>query len=80
MRRTQIYLDEEIYKYLKEESKKTGKSISELIREKLKKEINQNKENLLKVIKEVSGIWDYQAEDVEGSVRNIRKGNRIDNF
>ena len=80
MRRTQIYLDEEIYKYLKEESKKTGKSISELIREKLKKEINQNKENLLKVIKEVAGIWNYQAEDVESFVRDIRKGNRIDNF
>ena len=80
MRRTQIYLDEEIYKYLKEESKKTGKSISELIREKLKKEINQNKENLLKVIKEVAGIWNYQAEDVESFVRDIRKGDRIDNF
>ena len=80
MKRTQIYLDEETYKYLKEESKKTGKSISELIREKLKKEMNQNKENLLKAIKEVAGIWNYQTENVEDFVRSIRRGKRIDSF
>ncbi len=80
MKRTQIYLDEELYKYLKEESKKTGKSISELIREKLKKEINQNKENLLKTIRETAGIWSYQTEDVENYIRNMRKGKRVDSF
>ena len=80
MKRTQIYLDEEIYKYLKEESKKTGKSISELIREKLKKEINQNKENLLKTIRETAGIWSYQTEDVGNYIRNMRKGKRVDRF
>ena len=80
MRKTQIYLDEEIYKYLKEESLKTGKTISELIREKLRKEINQNKESLLKAIKEVAGIWSYQNEDVESFVRDIRRGERVDNL
>ncbi len=80
MKRTQIYLDEEIYQYLKEESKKTGKSISELIREKLKKEINQNKENLLKAIKEVAGIWSYQTEDVKDYIKSMRKGKRLDNL
>ncbi|GAB6072403.1 hypothetical protein JCM14244_07800 [Venenivibrio stagnispumantis] len=76
MKRTQIYLDEEIYKYLKEESLKTGKTISELIREKLRKEIDQNKETLLKAIKEVAGIWSYQTDDVENFLRNLRKGER----
>ncbi len=80
MRKTQIYLDEEIYKYLKEESLKTGKTISELIREKLRKEINQNKESLLKAIKEVAGIWSYQNEDVESFVRDIRRGERVGNL
>lgn len=80
MKRTQIYLDEEIYKYLKQESLRTGKTISELIREKLRKEINQNKEALLESIKEVSGIWSYQTEDAESFIRDIRKGERIDNL
>jgi len=80
MKRTQIYLDEEIYRYLKSESKKTGKSISEIIREKLRAEINRSRENLLKAIDETAGIWQNRTEDVEEFVRNIRKGNRIDNI
>ena len=80
MRRTQIYLDEEIYNYLKSESQRTGKTISELIREKIRKEINQNKDNLLKAIHSVSGIWKEKSENPESFIRNLRKGNRIDNF
>ena len=80
MKRTQIYLDEEIYNFLKEESKKTGKSISELIRDKLKKEINQSKEKLINNIKETAGIWSYKTENVENFVREIRRGKRIDSF
>ena len=35
MKKIQIYLDDEIYKYLKEESLRTGKTISEIINKKL---------------------------------------------
>ncbi|WP_456383734.1 ribbon-helix-helix protein, CopG family [Persephonella sp.] len=80
MKRTQIYLDEEIYRYLKSESKKTGKSISEIIREKLRAEINRSRENLLKAIDETAGIWQDRTEDVDEFIRNIRKGNRVDNI
>lgn len=79
MKRTQIYLDEEVYKYLKAESKRTGKSVSEIIGEKLRTEINQFKENLIKAIDETAGIWQYKAENVEETTRNIRKGNWFDN-
>jgi len=80
MKRTQIYLDEEIYNCLKEESKKTGKTISELIREKLKKEIHHNTDKLLKAIDEVAGIWSYQKDDVNEFIRELRRSKRIDNI
>ena len=80
MKRTQIYLDEEVYEYLKAESKRTGKSVSEIIREKLRNEINQSKENLIKTIDEIAGVWKHRTENVEESIRNIRKGKRIDNI
>ena len=80
MKRTQIYLDEEIYKYLVEESKKTGKSISELIREKLRKEINKNTQKLIENIRKTSGIWKDRKFDTESYIRNLRKGNRIDSI
>ena len=80
MKRTQIYLDEEIYKYLKAESKRTGKSLSEIIREKLRTDIKKSKENLLEAIKETAGIWQYKTEDIEKTIRMLRKGKRIDNI
>jgi negative regulator of replication initiation len=80
LKRTQIYLDEEIYKYLVEESKKTGKSISELIREKLRKEINENAQRLIENIRKTSGIWKNRNFDTENYIRNLRKGNRIDSI
>ena len=80
MKRTQIFLDDDIYKFLKEESKKTGKTISKLIREKLRKEIKQNSENLLKNMQHIAGIWSYQMEDVDNFIRNLRKGERSDSF
>ena len=79
MKRTQIYLDEEVYKYLKAESKRTGKSVSEIIREKWRTEINQSKENLIKAIDETAGIWQYKTEDVEETIRNIKNRSRFDN-
>ncbi|WP_457622964.1 ribbon-helix-helix domain-containing protein [Persephonella sp.] len=79
MKRIQIYLDEEVYKHLKAKSKRTGKSVSEIIREKLRTEINQSKENLVKAIDETTGIWQYKSESVEETIRDIRKGNRFDN-
>ena len=80
MKMTQIYLEEKFYSYLKEKSLKTGKTISELIKEKFKKDINQNKDNLIKNIEEVAGIWSYQDEDVEKTIRELRRGERVDSF
>ncbi|WP_297454341.1 ribbon-helix-helix protein, CopG family [Persephonella sp.] len=80
MKRTQIYLDEEIYKYLKAESKRTGKSLSEIIREKLRTDLKKSKENLLKAIEETAGIWQYKTDNVEEALRNLRKGKRIDSI
>ncbi len=50
MRRTQIYLDEEIYAYLKRESKLRKKTISELIREAIKEKIQNSKDKMLSTL------------------------------
>ena len=72
-----IELDNELFEYLKKESLKTGKSISELIVEKLKKSIESEKE-LIKTIDNVSGIWSNKNDDVDSYIRDLREGkNRI---
>ena len=73
MHRTQIYFDDFLYKYLKNESKSEQKSISQVIRDNVIKNINTNKNIMLKNMNNVFGIWKERKIDVENYIDNIRK-------
>lgn len=81
LKRTQIYLDEKLHALLKEESRKSGKTISEIIRNKLWKsfeESSNRKKQLLKAVDEAFGIWgDYDIEP-ESYVRALREDRKLD--
>ena len=81
MRRTQIYLDDEIYEILKQESLILGKSASQIIRENLKKNLVNKSNKISDAIDNSKGAWkdkpDFKIKDF---IRKLRKGNRIDNF
>jgi len=82
MKRTQIYLDETLLYLLKEESKKQGKSMSEIIRQKLWTSFRSEdrKKILLDLFKKVFGLWKDRKVDPEIYIRRIRKGDRLDSF
>jgi len=83
MKRTQIYLDEKLHSLLKEESRKTGKTVSEIIRQRLWSSFKENqdkKEQLLKALDRAFGAWEERDIDIESFVRELRKGNRVDSF
>jgi len=82
MKRTQIYLDETLFYLLKEESKKQGKSISEIIRQKLWTSFRSEdkKKVLLESTKKVFGLWKDREVDPEIYIRKMRKGDRLDSF
>jgi hypothetical protein len=72
MKRTQIYLDEEIYSFLRKESSITGKSISEIIRDTLKEKLNKDISKLIKSAEEVFGIWSDKEFDTNEYIRSLR--------
>lgn len=76
MKRTQIYLDEDILRYLQMESKIKHKRMSSLIRDILRKSISKKKLNL-SAIESSFGIWKDRDFDVDKYIRNLRKGNRM---
>ena len=81
MRRTQIYLDETLYSLLRRESKKEGKTVSEIIRERLWKTFESDlnrKEALLEAAEEVFGIWKDKELDVKSYIRKLREDREID--
>ena len=76
MRRTQIYLDEDIFHLLEKESKIKNISISEIIRRSIREKIQIRKKELLKKMDAVYGIWNDRTKDVEQYIRDIRKDRR----
>ena len=67
MRRTQIYLDDEIYEILKKESLILGKSTSQIIRENLKKNLVNKSNKISNAIDDSKGAWkdkpDFKIND-----------------
>jgi hypothetical protein len=78
MKRTQIYIDEGTYKILEKESKISGKTISELIRESIRSRVQKKADEILKRLEDVYGIWKDKEINVEGYVRNLRKERTFD--
>jgi len=77
MRRMQIYIDEKFYRLLKKESKTTGKTMSELIRESIKNRMNRRVEEILRRTEAVYGIWKDRKFDVEEYIRELRRDRNL---
>jgi len=83
MKRTQIYLNDEQYNNLIIESKKTSKTMSELIREAVNYKFGITKKiDFNKAIDSVAGLWEDRKGIKSGKdyINNIRKDKRINNL
>ncbi len=79
MKRTQIYLDDELIKVLKIQSKLRNKKMSFLIREALAEKYLK-KQNRVMLLKNAAGIWKNRRFDVEKHLRRLRKSKRLKEF
>lgn len=83
MKRIQIYLKNEQYNNLIIESKKTSKTMSELIREAVNNKFSITKKTgFNEVVDSTAGLW-KDRRDIKSSkdyINNIRKDERIDNL
>lgn len=73
MHRTQIYLEDDVYQYLKKESTRTQKSLSDLVRESLRKQVGQKVEKMLRNTDKICGLWREKETDPETHIRQLRK-------
>jgi predicted CopG family antitoxin len=73
LRRTQIYLDDEIYEFLENEKKKTHLSYSEIIRYNIKQNIQNNSSNIIDKMEKAAGSWKNKELSPEEFVRIARE-------
>jgi hypothetical protein len=83
MKRTQLYLDEEMARILETLSRQKGTTVSELVRTSLREHYMQSKEiDKVSLARNLAGIWKNRGNlnDIDAAVRKLRKGSRLKRF
>lgn len=83
MHRTQLYLDDEMHARLSDLSRKQGRTVSELVRDALKRTYGTaGPEDLLASLKAIEGLWKDRDDigDTREYVRRLRQDTRRRHF
>ena len=79
MKRTQLYLDEDVWKALHIHSRQHKTSISELVRQVVGEKYGRSPGDRRKAMQALVGLWKNREDlpDTEEYVRRLRKGRRL---
>jgi len=79
MKRTQLYLHEDIWKALHIRSRQQRTTISELVRQAVRDKYGSSPANRREAMQAIVGLWKNRKDlpDTETYVRRLRKGNRL---
>jgi len=79
MKRTQLYLNEDIWKALHVQSRQQGTSISELVRQAIRDKYGSSPASRRQAMQALVGLWKDRKDlpDSTAYVRRLRKGNRL---
>ena len=78
MRRTQLYLDDELWGTLRIHSQQAGTSVSNLVRQAVREKYSTGLAGRQQAMRAFAGIWKDRADlaDPEPYMRALRKGSR----
>lgn len=79
MKRTQLYLNADLWKALHVRSQQQGTSISELVRQAVRDKYGSSPASRRQAMQALVGIWKDRKDlpDATAYVRRLRKGNRL---
>jgi hypothetical protein len=83
MKRTQLYLDEEMARTLETLSRQKATTVSELVRASLRERYMPGKDlDKVALARGLIGIWKNRRDlkDIEAAVRKLRRGSRLKRF
>jgi predicted DNA-binding protein len=80
MKRTQLYLDEEMARTLATLGRQKGKTVSELVRESVEEKYMSRKDlDKGQLARQLAGVWRDRKDlkDIDRMLRRLRKGTRL---
>ena len=78
MRRTQVYLDDDLCKYFHTEAEVKGATVSDVVRSTLREKYDQDRKRRKEAAEAVIGLWADRTDlpDTEEYIRKLRKSTR----
>lgn len=79
MKRTQLYIDDELWSVLEIQAKQAGTSVSELVRLAIRERYAASPETRRRAMLNWAGVWRGRKDmaDSETYLRRLRKGKRL---
>ena len=79
MKRTQLYLEENLWKLLQIQARQSGFSMSELVRQAVRDKYVTSGKSRKEVFRSVVGLWRRRKDihDTETYLRSLRRGTRL---
>ena len=79
MRRTQLYIDDDLWGTLRIRSKQAGTSVSNLVRQAVREKYSTGLASREQAMRAFAGIWKGRTDlaDPEAYLRALRKGSRL---
>jgi Arc/MetJ family transcription regulator len=79
MRRTQLYIDDDLWGTLRIRSQQAGTSVSELVRRAVREKYSTGLADRQQAMRAFAGIWSSRTDlaDPEAYLRALRKGSRV---
>jgi len=80
MRRTQLYLDDDLWSVLHMRARREKTTVSELVRQAARERYLSGPEERARAMKAVVGIWKDRSEFADSAeyVRNLRRDDRLE--
>jgi hypothetical protein len=80
MKRTQLYLDDDLWNALHSQARREKTTVSDLVRRAARERYLSGREERARAMQAVIGIWKDRSDigDAEDYVRTLRRGNRLD--
>ena len=82
MRRTQLYLDDDLWTLLHMLARQSGGTISELVRTAIREKYSQDRARRKEACEAIVGLWKDRTDigETEDYVRDLRRDSRLERF
>jgi hypothetical protein len=81
VRRTQLYIEDDLWTLVSTLARRDGRTVSDLLREALREKYGRDRVNRKEAFEGVIGLWKNRKDlpPAEDYVRAVRRGSRLDN-